>query len=33
METLILGLLIFTLIIVIAIDAKHKRRRFLAEGK
>jgi len=33
METIILGLMIFSLIIVIAIDATQKRRRFLAKGK
>ena len=33
METIIFGLMIFGLIVVIAIDAVEKRRKFLLEGK
>lgn len=33
MEMIILGLMIFSLIIVIAIDTTLKRRKFLGEGK
>ncbi len=33
METIILGLMIFSFIIVIAIDTAQKRRGFLAGGK
>ena len=33
METIFLGLMIFSLIIVITIDAAQKRRKYLAEGK
>ena len=33
METIALGLMIFSFIIVIAVDTAQKRRRFLAKGK
>jgi hypothetical protein len=33
MKTIILGLLIFSLIIVISIDAAHKRHNFLDESR
>jgi hypothetical protein len=32
METIILGLMIFSLIIVISVDTAHKRRNFLDES-
>lgn len=33
METIILGLMILSLIFVISMDTKQKRRKFLDEGK